>query len=310
MAIRSPRLAKYCYERLNLKYLSPRLMFSRGLFLRAERLSARWHTLVRSSLTCRYCLRDPKRCRPTTAVDDTTGMSKRATSLQAAEPRGLSAGGKAIISVLLILHLAAVFAAPLAFASNLGGRARSPVADAVATALKPYIVAMYLDHGYFFFAPNPGPTHLVDYRVEFADGRPAKTGRFPDLATERPRLLYHRHFMLAEALNNAYAPPEPPNEPSPPPLTATAEERAQYELDRTAFREMQASWKRARGTYEAMRTSIEQHLLAKYGGDRVTLTRIEHRPPMPDEFAALHRPLNFPESYRELPESTARGGGR
>ena len=217
---------------------------------------------------------------------------------------------KAVISVLVLLHLTAVFIAPFAFASNVGGQARSPFANALAQAMRPYVVAMFLDHGYFFFAPNPGPTHLVDYKVEFDDGRQPIEGRFPNLATERPRLLYHRHFMLAEALNNAYAPPERLPEPSPPPLTATPEQRAQYELDRQAYAEMEANWQRARETYEAMRKSIEAHLLVKHDGDRVTVTRVEHRPPMPDEFAVLRKPLSAPDSYVNLPETTPRGDVR
>src|ERR1044072_2681228 len=126
---------------------------------------------------------------------------------------------KVLISAVLLLHLAAVFTAPFAFASNAGEGSRSPLASALASGLRPYITALFLEHGYFFFAPLVGPNHLVDYRVEFDDGRPPVEGRFPDLAKERPRLLYHRHFMLAEALNNSSAPPEPPTEPSPPPLT-------------------------------------------------------------------------------------------
>jgi hypothetical protein len=224
--------------------------------------------------------------------------------------RGLAAWAKATISLLVLAHLTAVFIAPFAFASNVGGRARSPFADAIAQTMRPYVVAMFLDHGYFFFAPNPGPTHLVDYKVEFVDGRPAIEGRFPNLATEQPRLLYHRHFMLAEALNNAYVPPERPPEPSPPPLTATAEQRAQYDLDRQAYAEMETSWQRARATYEAMRKSIEDHLLAKYDADRVTVTRVEHRPPMPDDFSILRKPLSAPDSYVNLPETAVRGGSR
>jgi hypothetical protein len=108
---------------------------------------------------------------------------------------------KALASGLVALHLSAVFIAPFAFACNAGGSS-SPLADAVVGALRPYIVALYLDHGYFFFAPNPGPSRLVDYRVQFADGRSEVKGRFPDLTTEKPRLLYHRHFMLSEALSN------------------------------------------------------------------------------------------------------------
>jgi hypothetical protein len=128
------------------------------------------------------------------------------------EEARLAPWAKAIISLLLAVHLTAVFIAPFAFACNAGG-STSPLADAVYRKLHPYITAMFLDHGYFFFAPNPGPSHLVDFKVEFAGGKPPVEGRFPNLATERPRLLYHRHFMLSEALHASYAPPEGPPEP-------------------------------------------------------------------------------------------------
>jgi len=209
---------------------------------------------------------------------------------------------KAIVSVWLAFHVFAVFVAPFAFACNAGGSS-SPFADAVAGALRPYIVALYLDHGYFFFAPNPGPSRLVDYRVDFADGRPPVKGRFPDLATERPRLLYHRHFMLSEALSNRFVPPTPPPEPSPPPLTASGAERIGYQLAKAEHERAVATWRGQRNQYEAMRRSIEEHLKAKYGGDKVTLTRIEHRLALPDEVQAANRELSAADSYIELPET-------
>jgi hypothetical protein len=211
---------------------------------------------------------------------------------------------KLLISFVLTLHLTAVFIAPFAFACNAGGSS-SPLADAIYSGLHPYIAAIFLDHGYFFFAPNPGPSHLVDYKVEFADGRTPVEGRFPNLDTERPRLLYHRYFMLSEALHANYAPGEVPPEPSPPPLTAGAEERARYQLDRAQHRQGLVAWQRQRKRYEAMRSSIERHLLQLYGGERVTLTRLEHRPPLPDEFASLGRKLNAEQSYAKLPEAIA-----
>jgi hypothetical protein len=242
-------------------------------------------------------------------------MSKRKAA-GGAEPRPLEAPAppswplwsKALASGLLALHLAAVFVAPFAFACNAGGSS-SPFADALAGALRPYIVALYLYHGYFFFAPNPGPSRLVDYQVEFADGRSPVKGRFPNLATERPRLLYHRHFMLSEALSNRFVPPVPPPEPSPPPLTASAAERTIYQLAKAEHARMLVVWQRQRGQYEELRRSIEEHLLATHGGDKVTLTRIEHRLALPDEVQSADRELNAAESYIELPE-TPREGSR
>jgi hypothetical protein len=239
-----------------------------------------------------------------------SNMSKRRIAEEAgpaAAPLPARAGtplwAKVVISGAIGLHLAAVFIAPFRFATSAYGPS-SPLADAIHRPLAPYIDAMYLDHGYFFFAPNPGPNHLVDCRLEFASGRPAEELRFPDLATQRPRLLYHRHFMLSEALNASFAPPEFAPEPSPPPLTAGAAERERYQLEAASHRQAKADWERRRRRYEAMRGSIENHLKHETGAEQVTLTRIQHRQPLPDEFALLGRKLNDPESYVKLPETT------
>jgi hypothetical protein len=242
-------------------------------------------------------------------------MSKRRAAAEMESPgvvpqeATLAPWMKWLLSAWLAVHVTAVFVAPFAFASN-SGPAPSPFADAAYQLLRPYIGAMYLDHGYFFFAPNPGPSHLVDYKVEFDDGRPPVTGRFPDLKTERPRLLYHRHFMLAEALNNRFVPPEPPPEPSPPPLTATGGEKAVYQAARRNHERQVAMWRHARRQYEAMRKSFEEHLKDEYGGQRVTLTRVEHALPTPDEVELGGRKLNDPDTYRELPETINTGGER
>ena len=163
-----------------------------------------------------------------------------------------------LLPVAIVFHLTAVFVAPLAFASEYS----SPFVNAIYAALRPYIAAMYLDHGYFFFAPNPGPSHLVDYKVEFADGRPPLTGRFPDLKTERPRLLYHRHFMLSESLHSRYRYPlTPPPEPTPPPLTATAEEKILWQAEpagrRAGTRELAADPQAVRGHARLLRRASQ-----------------------------------------------------
>src|SRR6478736_9127075 len=219
---------------------------------------------------------------------------------------GMVTWAKVVISVVVVLHLAAVVTPPLAFAC----RGDSPLVEPIARVFAPYCGATFLDHGYAFFAPNPGPNHLVDYTVEFADGRPAVTGRFPNLREERPRLLYHRHFMLSEALHNRFAPEKFDPEPSPPPLTATAGERERFEATRQEYEKAKARWQRARQQYVAMRKSIEEHLKQTHGGDSVKLVRIEHLPADPDAVMYERRSLAAPESYRELPETVAVGGGR
>jgi hypothetical protein len=109
--------------------------------------------------------------------------------------------------------------------------------------------------------------------------------------------------MLAEALNNRFVPPEPPPEPSPPPLTASVAEKTLYHAARKNHDRQVAMWKHARRQYEAMRGSIENHLKHEHGGQRVTLTRVEHALPTPDEVELGGARLNDPDSYRNLPET-------
>jgi hypothetical protein len=99
-----------------------------------------------------------------------------------------------VASVLLLLHVLAVWIAPFSVPPS------SPLAQGLASLFRPYLEAAFLNHGYKFFAPDPGPTHLVRYELVLADGE-KKEGIFPNLKEQRPRLLYHRHMMLSERLD-------------------------------------------------------------------------------------------------------------
>jgi hypothetical protein len=82
----------------------------------------------------------------------------------------------------------------------IGSPPTSPLADEVAKPFRAYIAVADLNHGYRFFAPNPGPSHIFRYRLTFEDGS-TQEAHFPDRARHWPRLLYHRYFMLSENLN-------------------------------------------------------------------------------------------------------------
>ncbi|QDT14596.1 hypothetical protein [Alienimonas californiensis] len=62
-----------------------------------------------------------------------------------------------------------------------------------------YLRALYLEHGYHYFAPEPGPSTLLKYEGTRPDGSRV-AGVIPDVDGHFPRLLYHRHFMLTERL--------------------------------------------------------------------------------------------------------------
>lgn len=96
-------------------------------------------------------------------------------------------------SALIAFHLAAIIVAPWSAPPS------SPLSNAAARLFQPYLQAAYLNHGYHFFAPEPGPSHLVRYELQLSDGS-VKHGKFPDGHEHQPRLFYHRHFMLTEFL--------------------------------------------------------------------------------------------------------------
>ena len=110
-----------------------------------------------------------------------------------AKPWGI--GRRRLASVLLLLHLIAIISAPLA-----GPPPASDLSRHLESLFLPYLQAGFLGHGYRFFAPNPGPSHLVRYEVTFPDGR-SESHQFPDPNVHWPRLYYHRHFMVAEQVN-------------------------------------------------------------------------------------------------------------
>lgn len=120
---------------------------------------------------------------------------KPSDSSVAASAATWSRGWRRFVTVLLIWHLVAIVHTPL----TLGG--------GFANLLGPwqwvrdYATLLYLDHGYRFFAPEPGPTHTV--KLVLGDGELQQTIRLPDRASTWPRLLYHRWFMLGESLSNA-----------------------------------------------------------------------------------------------------------
>lgn len=126
-----------------------------------------------------------------------------------------------LVSLLVVLHLLAVFCAPWDLATfnalppgyvaptDARGQQQMPPPNSVVwqqpvvtrwlhrTFFHDYLNLLYLNHGYEFFAPDPAGTHIIDYQVTTADGNVVE-GRLPSHAEHWPRLLYHRHMMLTE----------------------------------------------------------------------------------------------------------------
>ncbi len=164
----------------------------------------------------------------------------------------LSSNQRLGLSVLIVGHLLAVILPPLSFQTR-----QSP---SVSTAIRPiegYSQFLYIDRGYAFFAPDPGPSHLVQAAITDGAGEIVEE-RFPDRKKQWPRLLYHRYFMLTEFLDSMYQPPGPPAE-----LVELDRQEAEF-------------WFRARSQYEHLRQSYVDHLKHENPGKEVAIIRIEH----------------------------------
>jgi hypothetical protein len=101
------------------------------------------------------------------------------------------------VSLFLVGHFSAIIIAAASVSPS------SDLAQSAWKLFQPYLEALYLNHGYRYFAPEPSQSTLLAFVAERADGSIVR-GRIPDRAIQ-PRLLYHRHFMLTERM-----PTEPP----------------------------------------------------------------------------------------------------
>ena len=123
------------------------------------------------------------------------------------------------LSLLVTVHLIAVVAPPLAFQAR-GPLGLSPSVNTLISLVQDYSQFLYMDRGYAFFAPDPGPSHLIQVAIASESGTQEsgtiESGTieqmYPDRQAQWPRLLYHRHFMITEFLEEIYQPPGPPPE--------------------------------------------------------------------------------------------------
>lgn len=176
---------------------------------------------------------------------------------------------RVVLSVVLTFHVFAVFVGPWAALPD----QTSPLAQDSRRFVGRYVDALRLGNGYRFFAPEPGPSHLVKYEVTLADGKKVE-GRFPDRTINRPRLLYHRYFMLSETLNTLYTPEK------------GTDQRVLFDL---------------------YVRSYARHLLLAYQAKSVKLTLVEHRIPAIEEIQAGKARLTDPTLYDELELGTFTG---
>jgi hypothetical protein len=174
---------------------------------------------------------------------------------------------RVLISLLLVWHLTAVFLAPLSVYPT----SRLVVQIAQQRPMQWYLDVLYLNHGYHFFAPDPGPGHLIRYELLDQSGGVLEQGEFPNRKEQWPRLWYHRHFMLADQAG-----------------------LPQADEQETAL------WQRR------YLESYARHLLhANEEAQTVRLRRVAHHP-LPPHLALQGRKLNDPEGYQTLMEVTQR----
>jgi hypothetical protein len=192
---------------------------------------------------------------------------------------------------LILLHLLAVVAEPLVFFSRSDFQV-APEFLGLRGWLSPYVDWMYLDHGYFFFAPNPGPSHLVAIQAKQIQPSVPRRLRadawtFPDRMQQWPRLLYHRYFMLSEFYNNSFAPTE------------------LIEQDKSDADFVQR-WKSDRSFYETLQRSILKSASASGGvsGDpgALEILRVERPLPSPEQILSGTSRLGDSRELAVLPE--------
>ena len=206
----------------------------------------------------------------------------------AAQKNQLSPTKKCLISLALSGYLALMLIGPLS----------NPVASEhliqpLEKGVRPLQRALFLGHGYRFFAPDPGPSHLVEFEIIQADGS-LVTGQFPDRNdTENafPRLQYHRWFMLSETIwaEHSMTPAEADFEAQQRQLEALATENTIAGEREIASRiraqklEQKRSYQLARKRIDDLVRAVAKNLLQIHDGTQIRLSVRERTIPFPIE---------------------------
>lgn len=195
---------------------------------------------------------------------------------------------KYAISLALIFYLAIMLIGPLS----------NPVASEqlirpLEKTVRPLQRALFLGHGYRFFAPDPGPSHLVEFEITNEDGS-LTSGQFPDrndTATTFPRLQYHRWFMLSETIwaEHSMTMAEADFQAQQRQLESLATENmiaGEREIAsriRAQIKEQKQSYQLARKRIDDLVRSVAKNLLQIHGGNEIRLSVRERAIPFPVE---------------------------
>lgn len=204
------------------------------------------------------------------------------------EYRVWSRGLRWFVSAVLLYHVAAMFISPWAV----------PPSSVIANGLQPWVAhyqtLLYLNHGYRFFAPNPGPATIVLYTLEFEDGR-QEEGLFPDrqaINRDYPRLMYHRWFMLSESIGRFLG--EQVTEAEFQQFQADERARADQmemagqaqaaQLLREAITTQDQMWEEATRIRRRLLTPLAHRLLLDHEATRVSIRINQRGIPSPQQF--------------------------
>ena len=188
-----------------------------------------------------------------------------------------------------LVHFLGVLSEPLRFFSR-SEIQTGPEFAWLGETMKPYSQWLYMNHGYFFFAPNPGPGHLIQCSLssssatEPSGNESMQTFFLPDRNEHWPRLLYHRYFMLSEFYTSRYAP-----------------QQVTEELKKDL--EFMPRWAFDKEIYDQIQSSIVTSLKHSRGKEIVQLRRVERLLPESDQVLREGWSLNDPRLTIVLPET-------
>ncbi len=193
--------------------------------------------------------------------------------------------------VAFLIHFLGVLSEPLRFFSRSEVRTNGgPEFAALGELMKPYSQWLYMNHGYFFFAPNPGPGHLIQCTsnplstLDTTTDDPNNSFRLPNRDEHWPRLLYHRYFMLSEFYSSRFAP-------------AQVSEELKKDV------EFMQGWASDKELYDQIRSSIVSSLKHSRNKENIELRRIERLLPDSRQVLRENWVLNDPRLINLLSES-------
>jgi hypothetical protein len=97
---------------------------------------------------------------------------------------------KLLVSLVILFHISAILAHVLS-----GGRPL--IMLMAASKYRPYLKTMWLDNAYRFYAPDPGPTEVIWYKMVYEDGSTQWTQVPPRREDVYLRMPYQRHMSIA-----------------------------------------------------------------------------------------------------------------